>query len=252
MASAQKYTPPESFKAQAGSGVLGFDRSAVDNKELWLLRIPDNIPTKHLEGLKIKHPRNAHNGILSEMAVGDTTYQIVSSKAHASAEFKGMEEMSVLVPDDDEDSALTLLPNQCAQLLSVVEKIDIPESFDAAQELANREHPVRPQPEGMKLQFLPYGFYSAEEYTAMNGSPAEKIFMADDTTASANTVPSSAAQPAKKRKKDGETKAKKAKDSKETGDTATSEETKKEKKEKKDKKGKKEKAKKEKSSKSSK
>ncbi|KAJ2368366.1 hypothetical protein H4S02_010115 [Coemansia sp. RSA 2611] len=131
-----------------------------------------------------------------------------------------MAEMNVLLPDDDddeddEDISLTLLPNRCTRLLSMVEKIDIPDSTAYAKQISVRERPLRQQPENMKLRFIPYGFYSAEDYTAM------------DNAQEGVAVPDAAAveeEPPRKKKKT------------KTEDPSAAEETKKEKKDKKDKK----------------
>ncbi|KAJ1938671.1 hypothetical protein FBU59_004368 [Linderina macrospora] len=94
-----------------------------------------------------------------------------------------------MVPDSDESGNLTLLPNRPKHLVSLVETIEIPESFDAAQKIRNREHPAREQPENMKMQFVPFGFYSAEDYMQMNGMEAESLSMP------------AAEEPAKKKRK---------------------------------------------------
>ncbi|KAJ2140171.1 hypothetical protein IW136_002701, partial [Coemansia sp. RSA 678] len=67
-------------------------------------------------------------------------------------------------------------------LLSVVEDIEIPDSVALAEEILAREPYVRAQPENMKLQFIPYGFYSAEEYKAASNGQQTVIVMPDDMT----------------------------------------------------------------------
>ncbi|KAJ2694757.1 hypothetical protein H4218_005471 [Coemansia sp. IMI 209128] len=222
-----RYEPPADFHRQKGVPAAHFKHSAITKKgkELWLLRVPDNVSLKDLEGLKIKHPTSAAHGILAETTAssGKAAFQIISSEAtNGSAEFKGMAEMNVLLPDDDddeddEDISLTLLPNRCTRLLSMVEKIDIPDSTAYAKQISVRERPLRQQPENMKLRFIPYGFYSAEDYTAMDNAQEDVA------------VPDAAAveEPPRKKKKT------------KTEDPSAAEETKKEKKDKKDKKEKK-------------
>ncbi|KAJ2792446.1 hypothetical protein H4R21_006167 [Coemansia helicoidea] len=191
MTSVTKYAPPAGFELRTGSVAGAFELSAIDGKELWLLRVPDNVSAKQLDGLKIKHPKSSRNGVLGEITAGASTFQVVSPAAGDAPEFKGMAEMSLLVPDGDE-SALTLLPARCTELLSLTEKIDIPDPTEYARVIATRDPPARPQPENMKLQFLPYGFYSAEEYKALDqGAP----LAAGEDPAVAEPAP-------KKRKKD--------------------------------------------------
>ncbi|KAJ2472790.1 hypothetical protein GGI02_001348, partial [Coemansia sp. RSA 2322] len=181
-ATPSRYVPPKDFLLQKGSVAEALTHSSISKsgRELWLLRVPDNVSLKDLDGLEIKHPRAATNGIVAEIASTSSkpAYQIVTSDDNASvpAEFNGMAEMNILVPDDsEEDSAdmLTLLPGRCTRLLSMVENIVIPSPIDYAHEISVRERPPRQQPDNMKLRFIPYGFYSAEEYAAMDQkSPA--------------------------------------------------------------------------------
>ncbi|KAJ1768678.1 hypothetical protein LPJ74_004691 [Coemansia sp. RSA 1843] len=177
MSSSKKYTPPTDFVLQTGSTAPGFDSETLEDKELWLLRIPDNVSTKKLEGLKIKHPKIAHKGVLGQTTIGISTYELISSESNVPAEFKGMAEMSVLVPDTDNDDMLTLLPNNCSQLLSLVEKFELSDSTEYANHIATRDHPARPQPENMKMQFIPYGFYSAKEYDDMKVGGSQDIVL---------------------------------------------------------------------------
>ncbi|KAJ2864774.1 hypothetical protein GGI22_001648, partial [Coemansia erecta] len=166
MAASKKYTPPSDFELRSGTPPPGFDSESLEDKELWLLRIPDNVNTKFLDGLHIKNPMKAHKGVLAKTTIGSSTYNLVSSESNKT-EFKGMAQMNVMVPDST-DGTLKLLPNSCSQLLSLVEIFDIPDSTEHATTIATRDRPQRPQPENMKMQFIPYGFYSAEEYDEMS------------------------------------------------------------------------------------
>ncbi|KAJ2184259.1 hypothetical protein EV181_004471, partial [Coemansia sp. RSA 532] len=162
------YEAPFDFEQQRGSVAEKYNLSALEGKELWMLRVPDNVSLKNLDNLTIKHPRSASNGVVGKITSGSSKYKIVSSANGAASEFKAMAEMNLLVPDDDDEDKklLTLLPGKCTELLSVVEDIEIPDSVALAEEILAREPYVRAQPENMKLQFIPYGFYSAEEYKA--------------------------------------------------------------------------------------
>ncbi|KAJ2582010.1 hypothetical protein GGH95_001769 [Coemansia sp. RSA 1836] len=232
-----RYEPPVDFYRQRGVPATRFKHSAIakDGKELWLLRVPDNVSLKDLEGLKIKHPKSAVHGILAETTASSgakATYQIISSDATSgSAEFRGMAEMNVLLPDNDDDEdeddedddniSIKLLPNRCTRLLSMVEKIDIPDSTAYAKQIAARERPLRLQPDNMKLRFIPYGYYSAEEYAAMDNAPPVAAAAAAAPDTSADVVE----EPPRKKKK-----------------TKTDKKEDKDKKDKKEKKSKKEKA----------
>ncbi|KAJ2830815.1 hypothetical protein IWW50_000036 [Coemansia erecta] len=190
------YEAPYDFEQQKGSTAEKYNLSAIEGKELWLLRVPDNVSLKSLEGLTIKHPKSAHNGVVGKIASEAGKYKVISSANGSAGEFKAMAEMNLLVPDDDEDaekSLLTLLPGKCTEMLSVVEDIAIPDSVELAQEILARGPSARAQPENMKLQFIPYGFYSAEEYEALANGKQNDIEMPDD----AALIPSTP----KKRKK---------------------------------------------------
>ncbi|KAJ2786332.1 hypothetical protein GGI15_001615 [Coemansia interrupta] len=184
------YKPPSDFLLQKGPSVAGFDQPSIGSKELWLIRIPDDVSANDLNGLKIKNPAGAFNGVaLNETKINGKRYEIVTSAAtNVCAEFKGMGELNVLVPDGDDDGEnqgqLTLVPTRCTQLMSMIEKVDIPDATEYATTILQREKPVRPQPENMKLKFLPFGFYSAEEYRkqANLASETPKIEETTETT----------------------------------------------------------------------
>ncbi|KAJ2520695.1 hypothetical protein H4217_001869 [Coemansia sp. RSA 1939] len=193
-----KYTPPSDFELRSGTIASGFESELFQDKELWLLRIPDNVDPKKLDGLQIKHPKIAHTkeggkdnssgGVLGQATVNDLTYDLITSESSLQAsEFNGMAEMNILVPDTDNDGLLTLLPNGCSQLLSLVERFDIPDAVDYANEIVAREHfPPRPQPDNMKMKFIPYGFFSAEEYNAMKDKKATEDILLSDPQSSTN------------------------------------------------------------------
>ncbi|KAJ2660537.1 hypothetical protein IWW48_002874 [Coemansia sp. RSA 1200] len=194
--SSKKYTPPSDFELRSGTIASGFESELFQDKELWLLRIPDNVDPKKLDGLQIKHPKIAHakggkdssGGVLGQATVNDLTYDLITSESSLQAsEFNGMAEMNILVPDTDNEGLLTLLPNGCSQLLSLVERFDIPDSVDYANEIVAREHfPPRPQPDNMKMKFIPYGFFSAEEYDAMKDRKAPEDILLPDSQSSTN------------------------------------------------------------------
>ncbi|KAJ1719461.1 hypothetical protein LPJ53_005785 [Coemansia erecta] len=181
------YKPPSDFLLQKGPSVAGFDQPSIDSKELWLIRIPDDVSASDLEGLKIKNPAGAFNGVaLNDTKINGKRYEIVTSAAtNVCAEFKGMGELNVLVPDGEDDGEdqgqLTLVPTRCTQLMSMIEKVDIPDATEYATTILQREKPVRPQPENMKLRFLPFGFYSAEEYLKQANLDSETPKTAETT-----------------------------------------------------------------------
>ncbi|KAI9480172.1 DNA-directed RNA polymerase I, subunit RPA34.5 [Coemansia mojavensis] len=233
MTGTSPYEAPIEFERQKGSTAQTFNVSAIEGKELWLLRIPDNLSLKELDGLTIKNPKSAKNGIVGKLTSGSNTFQIISSIGESTSEFKAMAEMNLLVPDDDDDekSTLSLLPNRCTKMFSIVEDVKIPDSTKHAQEILDREPPVRAQPENMKMRFIPFGFYSAEEYRDMANGKSEEISLADDPVA---VNASAAPETPKKRKKSKNEAASNDMDVDAEGDSS-----KKAKKEKKDKKKKK-------------
>ncbi|KAJ1858826.1 hypothetical protein LPJ73_001861 [Coemansia sp. RSA 2703] len=105
-----------------------------------------------------------------------------------------MGELNVLVPDgeDDEENQgrLTLVPTRCTQLMSMIEKVDIPDPTEYASTILQREKPARPQPENMKLKFLPFGFFSAEEYREQANVASESPKTAETTKAKKRKIES--------------------------------------------------------------
>ncbi|KAJ2807593.1 DNA-directed RNA polymerase I subunit, partial [Coemansia guatemalensis] len=97
ISSARTYEPPRDFVKQQGSTADAFALSALEDKELWLLRVPDNVSLSQLDGITIKLPSKAKNGELGELAVGSSVYNIISSTAGGDAESREMAEMSLLV-----------------------------------------------------------------------------------------------------------------------------------------------------------
>ncbi|KAJ1829672.1 hypothetical protein LPJ56_000191 [Coemansia sp. RSA 2599] len=173
MALADRYEAPMDYVQQKGGAAAGFSQEAtMANKELWVLRIPDDVSAKDLDGLTIKNPQSTGDGIVNAaIKINGRTYQMVTPKAtDVSAEFRGTAELSVLLPDDDEKNKLTLAATRFAQTMALVENIEFPESVELATRIAERVRPARAQPDNMTLRFIPYGFYSADEYRTMSGN----------------------------------------------------------------------------------
>lgn len=196
----KRFTPPEDYHQVKGAPAKHFTHSAIEDKELWLLRIPDNLSLKDLDKLVLRHPEDA-TGILAETTNNKSkiTYQITSSDS-------GLAEMSVMVPDQDsddeeEDGDLTLLPNKCVRLLSVNEKLVIPDATKHAEEIANKSKDERQQPEFMKMQFIPYGFYSADEYRDMEEPSSKRTKMEVDPEAKKEKKTKKEKKDKKKKKK---------------------------------------------------
>ncbi|KAJ1643260.1 hypothetical protein LPJ64_004943 [Coemansia asiatica] len=228
MTLADRYEAPVDYIRQRGHPATAFSQETImDNKELWVMRVPDNVSTKDLDGLTIKCPQSTASGIvLSEAKINSRSYQIITPRAaDVSAEFRGMAELSVLVPDGDNEDKLTLVPTRFSQTLALVENIEIPQSVDVAAAIAERVKPPRAQPDNMQLRFIPYGFYSADEYRMMitadgqNGgeSVTPKRAAEDNDDAAMEGLPEDKSDGAehkksKKEKKDKKEKSKKSKE----------------------------------------
>ncbi|KAI7907623.1 uncharacterized protein BX663DRAFT_491493 [Cokeromyces recurvatus] len=150
-----------------------------DDKELWLIRIPDNIDEKELVNMKFKLPSDkASKKPLGKMEKeGDkyalykvpTTTDLKSGSDGESDEsldigISGHEMLSLdcLVPTREDNGNLTFAPKKFSQYLILNQVIDIPDTTILAQSILDRPVYKREQPEGLKMRFKPYGYYSGK------------------------------------------------------------------------------------------
>ncbi|KAG2229113.1 hypothetical protein INT48_002929, partial [Thamnidium elegans] len=216
---------PTGFKATLSKYASPFDKEVVidDDKELWLIRIPDNLSEKDLVNMKMKVPtQKATKKALAKYEKDDDKYALYKVPTEEDMEdgepvdlgISGHEMVAFdcLVPSREDNGKLAFAPKKFDQYLILNQVVDIPDSTSYAQSVLDTPVYKRDQPEGLKMRFMPYGQVT-KDVEMVKEEPIEE-------------------EPKRKRvsEDDNETEKKKAKKEK------------KEKKEKKDKKVKKEKA----------
>ncbi|CAO3698804.1 hypothetical protein G6F70_004127 [Rhizopus microsporus] len=175
-------TIPRGFKPCLSKYSSPFDKEILqdDDKELWLIRIPDNISEKDLEQLKLKVPTATTTSKLAKLEKDNSKYalykvptdnfsssgsssssnSIDDDKAQNDVGISGQEMLSFdcLVPSREDN-----VDKPFEHCLILDEIVDIPDSTALAESI--RDSPIykREQPEGLKLRFLPTGYYSRED-----------------------------------------------------------------------------------------
>ncbi|CEJ00341.1 hypothetical protein RMCBS344292_14399 [Rhizopus microsporus] len=170
-------TIPRGFKQCLSKYSSPFDKEILqdDDKELWLIRIPDNISEKDLEQLKLKVPTATTTSKLPKLEKDNNKYalykvptdnfssssssssnSIDNDKAQNDVGISGQEMLSF-------DCLVPSLDKPFEHCLILDEIVDIPDSTALAESI--RDSPIykREQPEGLKLRFLPTGYFSRED-----------------------------------------------------------------------------------------
>jgi hypothetical protein len=100
------WTPPEHFALASidedDKSVFDADtlQASADDKELWLIRIPDNLTAADLNGVRLAMPNDTS---ASTIDIGDGKYNVQTMSADASTAIGGreMRGMHCLVPSQD-------------------------------------------------------------------------------------------------------------------------------------------------------
>ncbi|KAI8143619.1 DNA-directed RNA polymerase I, subunit RPA34.5 [Fennellomyces sp. T-0311] len=152
------------FKSTSRSPVEAETINDNDN-ELWLIRVPENVPLEKLNGLEIKMPSKKHSKkplaklsykgeyvLYRTPQAGDEDHDDEQDINISGQEMAGF---TCLLP---EDSHLAYAPKGFSQYLVLDEQVDIPDSTEIAKEIQSRPPPKREQPENLQMRFKPYGF----------------------------------------------------------------------------------------------
>ncbi|KAI8640995.1 DNA-directed RNA polymerase I, subunit RPA34.5 [Parasitella parasitica] len=174
---------PSGFKPALSKFDSVFDREAIndDDKELWLIRIPDNLSEEDLASVKIKTPTNkSMKKPLAKLEKDDDKYALY--KVPTASNFKSESEsgdesgdnvdlgisghemisFDCLVPSREDGGKLTFAPKKFDQFLILNQIVDIPDSIAFAQSILDKPVYKRDQPEGLQMRFKPYGYYSGQ------------------------------------------------------------------------------------------
>jgi len=160
-----------------------FEVSKLKNKELFLIRIPVDIPDNILDGLTIKIGENIHeNKPLSKFEIEGKKnekneygiYQ-VSNKQNSD-----MTQLSCIIPEhkeknDDGTLVITDKPFSRFFVVKPMEKLPTTEELkEAGSAIKNLPFEIRKQPKGLSMSFTPYGFNTENEPLVESLSRYEK------------------------------------------------------------------------------
>ncbi|CAO3585123.1 unnamed protein product [Absidia cylindrospora] len=148
-----------------------FDYEAIkddDDKELWLIRVPQEVSDSSLKSMKIKLSKTPGKPV-SRLHLDDkdqyTMYRVPEGKSLDSDVGVSGQEMlglSCLVPSRDEEGKMVFAPKEISSYFILDEEVNIPDGTQLAESI--RDTPVikRQHPEGLKMRFKPYGFDTRE------------------------------------------------------------------------------------------
>ncbi|CAO3687779.1 unnamed protein product [Umbelopsis ramanniana] len=143
-----------------------YEQLADDDKELWLIRVPHNITSSDLVGMKFKLPGDRSPGKslgkLSKHSSSYSMYRVPEALEESDENIMcGGQEMSgfrCLVPYMKRKGKLGFAPKPIKHKLILDEKVEIPDTTEIGEEIKNKPWPIREQPQGMQMRFKPYGF----------------------------------------------------------------------------------------------
>ncbi|ORX54731.1 hypothetical protein BCR36DRAFT_410541 [Piromyces finnis] len=175
-----------------------FEMSKLKNKELFLIRVPVDIPESVLDGLTIKIGDNVNESKpLSKITLEgkkkseDSEYgifQIDASSDKNSKQNSDMSQLSCIIPEHKEkndDGTLVISEKPFSRFFVVkpVEKLPTTDELkEAGSALKDLPFKIREQPEGLSMSFTPYGFNTENEPLVESLSRYEKYNMDDKKT----------------------------------------------------------------------
>ncbi|KAK4519965.1 uncharacterized protein ATC70_010209 [Mucor velutinosus] len=174
---------PSGFKPALSKFDSVFDKEVLDDddKELWLIRIPDNLSEEDVASMKIKAPTDkATKKPLAKFEKEDDKYALykvpTASDLKSESDDENLDDENVdlgisghemvsfdcLVPSREDGGKLAFAPKKFDQFLILNQIVDIPDSIALAQSILDKPVYKREQPEGLKMRFKPYGYYSGQ------------------------------------------------------------------------------------------
>ncbi|KAI8096932.1 DNA-directed RNA polymerase I, subunit RPA34.5 [Halteromyces radiatus] len=146
-----------------------YDFEAINNdddKELWLIRVPEEVSAESLTSMKIKLSKTPGKPV-SKLELNDnekfTMYRVPEGTSLASDVGVSGQEMfgfSCLVPSDQ--GKMVFAPTRFTQCLILDEEVTIPDGTQLAESIRDSPVTKRQHPEGLKMRFKPYGFDTCE------------------------------------------------------------------------------------------
>ncbi|KAH0830166.1 hypothetical protein J3R83DRAFT_1515 [Lanmaoa asiatica] len=196
------YEPPEGavlLDHTVDVGAFEWDTIKDDeNTEIWLIRAPDSIKAKHLEGLEVDPPSSSRTARVGGLARKHTTYDVWSI-GDDDAELVGGDELrglSCLLPRKKKRGKLYIAPKHVSQ--HIVISAQPPIATAPEHQPVVHQNPPRPSypKDVLKHSFVPYGARSEQ-------SRSEDLSMIEvddnETTVAkpADTAPSPKGKPPK-------------------------------------------------------
>ncbi|KAI0696550.1 hypothetical protein C8T65DRAFT_832752 [Cerioporus squamosus] len=176
------YKPPEGFVLMKHKNEEGdFDWDAIngdDNLELWVVRVPDGLKPKHLEGLKIEASASSSTSRVGSAERKHTTYD-VWSLGEDETEAVGGDELravSCLLPRRKKDGKLYQAPKPIARRLVISARptIPTPPQSSPGSSPVLHQNPARPRhpKELLTHRFMPLGSLApVDDSAAMDVDP---------------------------------------------------------------------------------
>ncbi|ORX84728.1 hypothetical protein BCR32DRAFT_325750 [Anaeromyces robustus] len=190
------YKPPYGYEKETvfiNKKSSAFEMSKLKNKELFLIRVPVDIPDSVLDGLTIKIGDNVHeNKPLSKITVEGKKkneeneygiFQIDATSDKKSRQNSDMAQLSCIIPEHKEknDDGTLVISNKPFSRFFVVKPMEKLPSTDELKEAGSaiKDTPfqIRKQPEGLSMSFTPYGFNTENEPLVESLSRYEKYNM---------------------------------------------------------------------------
>ncbi|KAF7723557.1 hypothetical protein EC973_001846 [Apophysomyces ossiformis] len=156
---------PEGFVLSSSKYASEFDAEALSSgdKELWLIRVPENISPEDLVNMKIR--TSSSKKCLSKLKKDKESYALyrVPSAADEEETDSGisgheMNGFSCLLPSMKKNGKLVFAPKAFERMLILDEEVEIPDSTATAEQIRDTPVTKREHPEGLKMRFKPYGF----------------------------------------------------------------------------------------------
>ncbi|KAJ1912282.1 hypothetical protein H4219_005664 [Mycoemilia scoparia] len=191
-----EYAPPEGFSPISQEDTSIFDAQSIGNYDLCIMRLPKTINYKKLDGMTIDLSSNgSKSNAVGEFKIGDTVYELIQSiptnlsdkqkdgneeEARLDSGAQELQDISVLVPDEQEDGNLVFSPHQPNRFFTVKRKVTVIDPTDIAKQILSAPYVPREQPENMKFRFKPNGFDTGEPLLPRDGDDDDD----DDTVKS--------------------------------------------------------------------
>ncbi|KAI0713642.1 hypothetical protein C8Q76DRAFT_675844 [Earliella scabrosa] len=217
------YKPPDGFALMKHKvDESDFDWDAIhndDNLELWVVRVPEGLKPKHLEGVKLEVPTSHKTTRVGSIDRKHATYDVWSlgeddTEAVGGDELRGV---SCLLPRQKHNGKLYQAPKPFARRLVISARPSLPTPPQSPSESSQVLHQNPPRPscpkELLKHRFMPLGSLAPiGDSEEMDVDPAPAAEAAATKSSKSHKNDESAEGPQKKRKGDvGSPKKKKAK-----------------------------------------